>query len=172
VNLGDQTDGFAIIGFATGTTTITSGSGNDSLAGGVGTDWLQGTSAAATGANEIDSLTGGAGNDTFVLGDATNAYYNTAPNGADYALIMDFSTGDKLQLKNLDPAAIGNGYLIGDAAVPSEVLYGALGSSNYYLYRDSNNNNAIEAGDNLIAAINSSVALTTADLKATHGSFV
>ena len=157
-----------------GNNSLLSGVANDSLTGGNGTDWLQGTSATSAGANQIDTLTGGTGNDTFILGDVTNAYYNTAANGADYALIMDFSTGDMLQLKNLDPAAIGNGYLIGDAAVPSEVLYGALGSSNYYLYRDSNDNGTLESGDNLIAGIQTTggLALTTANLKSTHGSFV
>ena len=156
----------------TSAVTLSGGTGNDSLLSGTGNDWLSGTSTASSGANQIDTLTGGTGNDTFVLGDVTNAYYNTAANGADYALITDFSTGDKFQLKNLNPAAIGNGYLIGSAAVPAEVLYGALGSSNFYLYTDSNNNGTLEIGDNLIAGINSSVALTTANLKSTHGSFV
>ena len=154
--------------------TLSGGTGNDSLLTGTGNDWISGTSTVSFGANQIDTLTGGTGNDTFILGDVTNAYYNTAANGADYALITDFSTGDKFQLKNLNPAAIGNGYLIGSAAVPAEVLYGALGSSNYYLYRDSNNNGTLESGDNLIAGIQTTggLALTTANLKSTHGSFV
>ena len=138
--------------------------GNDSLVGGNGTDCLHSPSAASAGANQIDTLTGESGNDTFVLGDTNNAYYNTAANGADYVVITDFAFGDILQLKDLDGAK--NGYLIGNA------IYGAVGTSNYYLYRDSNNNGAIESGDNLIAAINSSVALTTANLKSTHGTFV
>jgi Ca2+-binding RTX toxin-like protein len=166
VNLGDQTEGFNVIGFATGATTLLGGSGADTFTGGSGADWLQGTSALTAGANQIDTLTGDVGNDTFVLGDAVNAYYNTAVNGGDFAVITDFAAGDKLQLKTLDGAAAGNGYLIGNQ------IYGAVGSSNFYLYRDSNNNNAIEAGDNLIAAINSSVALTTVNLKSTHGLFV
>jgi hypothetical protein len=149
-----------------GNDSLLSGAARDSLFGGVGTDWLQGTSATSAGANQIDTLTGGAGNDTFVLGDASNAYYNTADNGGDYAVITDFATGDRLRLKNLDPAAAGNGYLIGNS------IYGVVGSSNYYIYRDSNNNNAIESGDNLIAAINSSVVLDTVNLKSTHGLFV
>jgi Ca2+-binding RTX toxin-like protein len=190
VNLGNQSEGFAVTGFASGATTFVGGSGADtftggsgadsisagvgadSIVGGSGDDWLSGTSTASFGANQTDTLTGGIGADTFILGDASNSYYNTADDGADYALITDFAAGDKLQLKLLDGAAAGNGYLIGDAAVPAEVLYGALGSSNYYLYRDSNNNGTLEDDDNLIAGINSSVALTTANLKSTHGSFV
>jgi Ca2+-binding RTX toxin-like protein len=149
-----------------GNDSMLSGSASDSLFGGAGTDWLQGTSATSAGANQIDTLTGSAGNDTFVLGDSSNAYYNTAENGGDYAVIMDFAVGDRLQLKTLDPDLTGNGYVIGNS------IYGVVGSSNYYLYRDSNNNGAVESGDNLIAAINSSVVLTTDNLKSTHGSFV
>jgi Ca2+-binding RTX toxin-like protein len=149
-----------------GNDSMISGSASDSLFGGAGTDWLQGTSATSAGANQIDTLTGSTGNDTFVLGDASNAYYNTAANGGDYAVITDFATGDRLQLKTLDPAAAGNGYVIGNS------IYGVVGSSNYYLYRDQNSNGTVESGDNLIAAINSSVALTTANLELTHGSFV
>jgi len=79
---------------------------------------------------------------------------------ADRAVVM------KLQLKTLDGDAAGNGYLVGNAQ------YGAIGGSNYNLYVDSNNNGTVEDGDNLIAGINSSVALTTENLKLTHGDFV
>ena len=171
---GTDNDTFNASAYTTATTLIgnggndslLSGTGNDSLSGGNGTDWLQATSSTAAGGNQIDTLTGGAGNDTLILGDASNCYYNTAIAGGDYALITDFSTGDKLQLKTLDAAAAGNGYVVGNA------IYGVLGASNYYLYRDANNNGTVEDGDNLVAGINSSVALTTANLKSTHGSFV
>ncbi len=152
-----------------GDDSLLSGGGNDSISGGTGADWIQGTSAISAGANQIDTLTGGSGADTFVLGDASNAYYNTAAGAGDYVLITDFAAGDQLQLKTLpeDPGNLNsNGYLVGDA------LYGPIAGSNYYLYRDSNNNGTLEEGDNLIAAITSSVELTTANLKSTHGSFV
>ena len=146
-----------------GNDTLDGGTGNDSLTGGVGTDWLQGTSASSKGVNQIDTLTGGTGNDTFVLGDSGFAYYNSTETDTpvDYAVITDFVTGDTLQLKTIDAALAGNGYL---------VL--GVGSSKYQLYLDTDKSNAYNTGDNLIAEITSSVDLTTANLKSAHGSFV
>jgi Ca2+-binding RTX toxin-like protein len=153
------------------------GTGNDLLIGGSGSDVLDGTSAAAAGANEIDTLTGGGSQgDLFVLGDGSTVYYNTAANGVDYAYLTDFSLteNDQLQLRDLSAGADANtvnGYLIGDQ------IYGAIGTANSYLYRDTNNNGVINAGDNLIAAIaatgGSGVggALQTSDLN-TIGIFV
>lgn len=146
---------------------LTGGGGNDSLDGGSGDDYLIGTSAALAGANEKDTLTGGTGGDVFVLGDTTAAYYNTAANAGDYALITDFSAAqnDQLQLKTL--AATGtnvNGYVVGAN------IYAAAGAANSWLYRDANNNSVADAGDNLIAAIQATGgsgaggALTTSDL--------
>jgi Ca2+-binding RTX toxin-like protein len=146
-----------------GNDSLLSGTGNDSLTGGIGTDWLQGTSASSKGAKQFDTLTGGAGNDTFVLGDSGFAYYNFSETDTplDYAVITDFATGDKLQLKTIDGSLAGNGYL---------VL--GVGGSKYQLYLDTDKSNAYNTGDNLIAEITSGVALTNANLKSTHGSWV
>jgi Ca2+-binding RTX toxin-like protein len=146
-----------------GNDSLLSGTGNDSLTGGIGTDWLQGTSALSKGAKQFDTLTGGAGNDTFVLGDSGFAYYNFSETDTplDYAVITDFATGDKLQLKTIDGSLAGNGYL---------VL--GVGGSKYQLYLDTDKSNAYNTGDNLIAEITSGVALTNANLKSTHGSWV
>jgi Ca2+-binding RTX toxin-like protein len=125
-----------------GNDSLFSGAGNDSLIGGEGNDWLQGTSATSGGAGEIDTLTGGEGNDTFVLGDNIRAYYDTPALASDYALIMDFTAGDKLQLKNF--GGVGNGYIIQTI----------VANSSYSLYRDSNSSGLLEsATDNLIASI-------------------
>ena len=134
-----------------------------------------GTSAAVFGANEIDTLTGDAGDDNFILGDATNAYYNTKASAGDYALITDFSTGDTIQLKdlaavNLSTDALNKnafGYLFGDTSSAGDIYkVGVLGAGvNSYLYTDSNKTGIIDAGDNLIAAINcAGGSLTTSDL--------
>jgi hypothetical protein len=137
-----------------GNDSLFSGAGNDSLIGGEDDDWLQGTSATSGGAGEIDTLTGGLGNDTFVLGDSIRAYYDTPALASDYALIMDFTAGDKLQLKNF--GGVGNGYIIQTI----------VANSSYSLYRDSNSSGLLEsATDNLIASITtkSNHALTSAD---------
>jgi Ca2+-binding RTX toxin-like protein len=156
---------------------LVGGLGNDLLLGGDGSDILNGTDSAARGANEIDTLTGAGGGEVFVLGDGANAFYNTLLNDGDYAYITDFSlsAGDQLQLRNLTTGAThantANGYLI------DVQIYGAVGSANSYLYRDSDNNGAVGAGDNLIAAIVAvdgtgvSGALQTSDLYTT-GIFV
>jgi len=135
-----------------GNDSLFSGAGNDSLIGGEGNDWLQGTSATSGGASEIDTLTGGLGNDTFVLGDSIRAYYDTPALASDYALIMDFTAGDKLQLKNFG----ADGYII------QPIVAG----SSYSLYRDSNGIAGLQSGaDNLIASITTTNnrVLTSAD---------
>jgi Ca2+-binding RTX toxin-like protein len=158
----------------TGNDRMLGGGGNDSMLGDTGNDFLLGALSTAFGANEIDTLTGGVGSDTFVLGDAVNAYYNTAANGSDYALITDFASGDKLQLRKFTTGVHANsvkGYVVGAK------IYGAVGSANCYLYRDTNNNGIVNAGDNLIAAIRATGgtgvggALKTSDLN-TVGIFV
>jgi Ca2+-binding RTX toxin-like protein len=143
-----------------GDDTFYGGAGNDFISGGDDADFICGASTLTGGSNEIDTLTGDAGNDTFVLGDATNAYYNTATNAGDYALIRDFdAANDQLQLRDLTGGANPNGgYLFGAA------IYGAIGGANSYLYVDTDASNTVNTGDNLVAAISSSVALTTADL--------
>jgi hypothetical protein len=144
---------------------------NDSLVGNDEADTLNGTSSTAKGANEIDTLTGGstggpdADNDLFVLGDASNAYYNTGARASDYALITDFTAGDKIRIKDLSalysptaPLTNDYGYLIDGTDIHG---VGALGVGvNSYLYADTDKSGTITTGDNLIAAINSNVALT------------
>ena len=96
---------------------LNGGAGNDSLNGGGGNDTLIGAATVTPfGAADIDTLTGGAGNDVFVLGVAIGVLCNDGTAGTvgtgGYALITDFTTGDKLQIKG---AAAG--YYLG--AVPA-----------------------------------------------------
>ena len=144
-----------------GNDSLFSGDGNDTLTGGLGDDWLQGASQNSAGANDIDTLTGGKGSDIFVLGDAINAYYNTPAGTADYALITDFTLGDKMQLKTLDSALTNNGYLMSNIGL------------SYFLYADSNKNGTLEISDNLIASIKTTdgLALNDANLT-THANFI
>ncbi len=80
--------------------------GSDRLVGTSGNDTISGVpqSGAHLGRGTIDALTGGAGKDIFVLGDARGAFYNdgNARNAGigDYARVMDFQLGDKIQLSD------------------------------------------------------------------------
>nr|MDJ0799559.1 lectin-like protein [Calothrix sp. MO_167.B12] len=77
---------------------LTGGSGHDVLDGGADNDILNGTDADAAGYFERDTLTGGSGADTFILGDATQAYYATQ-GSQDYVVIKDFvDSEDVVQL--------------------------------------------------------------------------
>jgi Ca2+-binding RTX toxin-like protein len=145
-----------------GNDSLFSGDGNDTLTGGLGNDWLQGASQNSAGANDIDTLTGGGGSDTFVLGDEINAYYNTPAGTADFALITDFTLGDKMQLKTLDGALPNDGYLMSNIGL------------SYFLYADSNKNGTLESSnDNLIASIKTTdgLVLSNANLT-THANFI
>ena len=101
-NLGDD-----ILNGDDGNDSLQGGPGNDILNGGAGNDILIGVypgSLLPPGVVETDILTGGAGADTFVLGDASNIFYDdnnpTNTGFADFATITDFdSSQDKIQLK-------------------------------------------------------------------------
>ncbi len=88
-----------------GKDTLMGGTGNDVLNGGNGQDSLIGvdTTSAAAGLGEVDTLLGGLGIDTFMLGDASQVFYNDGDSATagleDYALLQDFGTGqDIIQL--------------------------------------------------------------------------
>jgi len=80
--------------------------GSDRLIGTSGNDTISGVPQSGThlGRGTIDALTGGAGNDIFVLGDVLGAFYNDGKarkaGTGDYARIMDFQMGDKIQLSD------------------------------------------------------------------------
>jgi len=85
---------------------LSGGVGNDSIVGNVGNDSLVGTDSTSFGANELDLLIGGAGNDTFILATAGFNFY--VANGInDYARIVDFTTGDSIQL-NIVPTNVSS----------------------------------------------------------------
>jgi len=77
VNLGLQSEDFAVLGFAGGSTTFVSGSGNDTFTGGVGADSVNGGAGAdslSTGDGN-DTLDGGAGNDSLYGGTGNDLYF-------------------------------------------------------------------------------------------------
>ncbi|MEH2090857.1 choice-of-anchor I family protein [Nostoc sp.] len=87
-----------------GNDTILGGLGSDGLSGGNGNDRLVGWGG---GTNEIDLLNGEQGTDTYVLGDATSAFYTSSRNN-DYADILNFQASDRIQLKG-----VANNYSLG-----------------------------------------------------------
>lgn len=86
----------------TGDDILTGGSGKDRLFGGEGADLIIGVDVTSLGTGDRDKLRGDAGADTFVLGNASGAFYNDGNDSksgkSDYALILDFETGDTIQL--------------------------------------------------------------------------
>ena len=90
-----------------GNDTLRGGVGNDTLLGGPGNDVLIGVDTNGSdspGLGEVDTLTGGPGEDQFLLGDATNVFYDDNNSGSsgltDYATISGFNSNeDTIQLK-------------------------------------------------------------------------
>ncbi|MFK8182232.1 MAG: calcium-binding protein, partial [Phormidesmis sp.] len=78
-----------------GNDTLYGGVGSDTLEGGAGNDVLDGSDAISAGYFETDILGGGLGADTFVVGNANQAYYLGDGDG-DYALIEDFNAAEDI----------------------------------------------------------------------------
>ncbi len=120
--------------------------GNDTLTGTAGRDTISGIPSTGTflGRGTIDKLSGGAGNDIFVLGDSRGAFYDDGLSGnagtADYAQVMDFTTGDQIQLSSKV-----RGYYT------SQITLG--GFSGTGIYADSNANSRFDATDELVTHI-------------------
>ncbi|HEY9846171.1 MAG TPA: hypothetical protein V6D03_08235, partial [Candidatus Caenarcaniphilales bacterium] len=101
--------------------------GHDVLLGGAGNDVLIGVApqsfggegpdpnAPIPGLGEVDKLSGGTGKNKFILGDATQAYYNdgnSATSGTgDYALIVDFRTAEDV----IELTGTADNYLLREA---------------------------------------------------------
>jgi Ca2+-binding RTX toxin-like protein len=134
--------------------TITGTSGNDALQGGAGNDTLIGIDLQSPnlGRGQIDVLTGGAGNDLFVLGNLSGVFYNDG-NAAtlgelDHAVITDFRSGDKIQLRGK-----ASDYVLAptDNTVNSGTGIYLKGSQNL-----GANQGVVNSGDELIAIIRGS----------------
>ena len=100
---------------------VRGGRNNDSVFGDDGNDTLLGVNSldGSAGVGEKDILTGGAGNDTFVLGSATEVYYDDGVSNpgysgnGDYARITDFVDGqDSIQLKDISSWIFSDSYTI------------------------------------------------------------
>lgn len=130
--------------------------GSESVNGTSASDTIYGV--AATGANpgrgSFDRLIGRGGNDLFVLGDHRGAFYddnNKANAGrADYAQILDFKAGDRIQLAGT----------LTDYVFRSEKVLGHNGTS---IFKDTNGNHKWDALDEMIGHV-AKVSLSTSAL--------
>lgn len=125
---------------------ITGTSGSDTLAGTAGRDMLSGipSTGTALGRGTIDKLTGGAGNDIFVMGDSRGVFYDDGVSSSagrnDYAQVMDFATGDQIQLSNKV-----RGYYT------SQISLGGVSGTG--IFADSNANSRFDSTDELVGHI-------------------
>jgi Ca2+-binding RTX toxin-like protein len=131
--------------------------GNDSRAGTAGRDVMSGLPSTGTylGKGSIDKLTGGGGNDIFVLGDSRGVFYDDGLSNnagtSDYVQVMDFKTGDKIQLSDM-----ASGYF------SAQVSLG--GRSGLGIYVDSNANQRFDGTDELIGQLVGVSNLKAADV--------
>lgn len=147
-----QLTGSAISGTGTSLANVLIGNNrNNILNGGLDIDLLSG----GGGAREIDTLIGGGGADTFYLGLLGTRFYDdgnpSTPGHDGYALITDFtpSQNDRLSL-----AGAAGQYRLGVSP---------FNPDDDALYHDSNGNAALDPSDELIAILQSTEALTTAN---------
>jgi hypothetical protein len=104
--------------------TLTGTSQNDILWGGLGQDTLNGAGADDAGLAEIDYLCGGGGQDTFILGEASQTFYNDGKTGTgltDYGAVLDFN----LQQDTIQLHGSASDYLL--AALPPELAVNGTG---------------------------------------------
>lgn len=153
--LGDTTSTPPSSGTTSGAT-IYGTSGNDKLVGTSGNDVIYGIGNSVTnnplGKGSVDVLTGGAGSDIFVLGDTRGVFYNddvaSLAGTNDYALITDFTSTDKIQLK-------GGTYFVGSTSVS--------GNTGLGLYWDSNGSGKYDAKDEFIGLIQGVSSLSSSN---------
>ena len=120
--------------------------GNDVLVGTAGADQISGVTAtdASLGRGTIDRLTGGASQDVFVLGARRGSFYNDgnslAAGRSDYAQILDFSVGDKIQL-----AGLLQNYVFRSGTIDNR--------AGLEIYRDTNANGRYDSIDELVGHV-------------------
>ncbi|MES2904479.1 MAG: S8 family serine peptidase [Pseudomonadota bacterium] len=134
-------------------TTIYGTSGSDTIVGSAGDDVIFGVMASgtATGRGTVDTLRGNGGNDLFILGDSRGVFYDDgkarSAGSADYAKILDFSAGDRIQLRGT-----ASDYFL------------ARSTTGTGIYHDSNDNGRFDARDELIGIVSGDHTLGWSDL--------
>jgi len=167
--------------------TLTGGLGVDNLDGGNGADTINGGGGAdaITGGLLADTLTGGAGADDFNFADGDNATITLA--GAD--TITDFTTAsDTIDIAGYQVADVATDLSIVDGGAVVDltalianadaffagvgvvadgvyVAYDALGSGDAYVFSDTDNSGAFDAGDVFVvlSGVNLATEIVAAD---------
>lgn len=130
--------------------------GNDKLVGTAGADTISGMPQSGThlGRGTIDVLTGGAGKDIFVFGDARGVFYNDgsaqSAGTGDFARVMDFQAGDRIQLSDDVGAYFLRSVTIG-------------GVSGLGIYADTDGNRRFGTTDELVGQVVGVTSLAATD---------
>ena len=126
------------------------------MSGTSGDDVISGVPSSGTtlGRNSVDTLTGNGGNDIFVLGDSRGNFYDDGKlktaGTSDYALIKDFSSGDRIQVSGSAT----------DYYQHAVTVNGVNGSGIYY---DTNHNHVWDNKDELIGVVQDVATLGSGD---------
>lgn len=154
---GASSDGFGItVSIATGPTYVYGTARGERVYGTAGDDVISGVPAnvSSSGRGTVDQLHGRGGNDLFILGDTRGLFYNdgwaASAGKKDYARIMDFRTGDLIQLSND----------VGTYFLKAERVGGHSGTA---IYADLNGNKTFDRYDELIGHVVKAANLGASD---------
>jgi len=151
-----------------GNDTLFGGDGNDRLNGGEGADVVSGDAGDdyLSGGAGTDKLTGGAGADTMEGGSGNDLFLFARATDADGDTILDFATGDRLDLRGIDANA-GTAANEAFAFVGTAAFSGQAGQLRYTLVDGSTQVSGDVNGDRIadfVLTIAGQRAMTAADL--------
>jgi Ca2+-binding RTX toxin-like protein len=133
---------------------ITGGAGNDTLRGALNSDTISGGSGADSidGQGGADQLTGGAGNDTFVVTGSTGTARDT---------IVDFSSGDRLQIAITPNGAVLDATSKGSVTNAGDAAANFTGVRGQYVFNTANSTLLVDSdGSGFITATDQQVVLS------------
>ncbi len=117
-----------------GANTLSGLAGNDTIIGGAGADKI-------IGGTGMDTLTGGLGNDAFVL--ASTSDTGKTSSGAD--TIVDFTTGDHIDLSAIDAQVSASGY-----GASGNQAFHFIGTNNFHNHTGAELRYAVSGGNTYV----------------------